>query len=228
MIFRLKTLNFPINFKVPDEIFSSSLGYLIQQYVLMSGRLKPVGPVSEENLVLALQSGDEPALRSLYRLHYPMVVQMVINNGGTLQEGKDIFQETLIIFYEKLKDESFQLNCQVKTYLYSVSRRLWLKQLERKSRHTNVLNDTHEYIELNHEEIGKQEDQYTSMHRALESIGEPCRSILKDFYLENQSMDTITRKFGYTNSDNAKTQKYKCLQRLKKQFFEYYKSNREQ
>jgi hypothetical protein len=33
-------------------------------------------------------------------------------------------------------------------------------------------------------------------------------------------MDEIAEKFGYTNADNAKTQKYKCLQRLKKYFFE--------
>jgi hypothetical protein len=33
-------------------------------------------------------------------------------------------------------------------------------------------------------------------------------------------MDEIAEKFGYTNSDNAKNQKYKCLQRLKKYFFE--------
>jgi hypothetical protein len=33
-------------------------------------------------------------------------------------------------------------------------------------------------------------------------------------------MEEIAEKFGYTNADNAKTQKYKCLQRLKKYFFE--------
>ena len=30
--------------------------------------------------------------------------------------------------------------------------------------------------------------------------------------------------FGYTNADNAKTQKYKCLMRLKKLFFAQYKN----
>jgi hypothetical protein len=35
-------------------------------------------------------------------------------------------------------------------------------------------------------------------------------------------MDDITEKFGYTNADNAKNQKYKCLKRLKKTFFEVY------
>jgi hypothetical protein len=32
-------------------------------------------------------------------------------------------------------------------------------------------------------------------------------------------MQEICTEFGYTNADNAKTQKYKCLTRLKKLFF---------
>lgn len=36
-------------------------------------------------------------------------------------------------------------------------------------------------------------------------------------------MQVITEKYGYTNSDTAKNQKYKCLQRLKKLFFATYK-----
>ncbi|HYG20441.1 MAG TPA: sigma-70 family RNA polymerase sigma factor, partial [Ohtaekwangia sp.] len=36
-------------------------------------------------------------------------------------------------------------------------------------------------------------------------------------------MEAISTKFGYTNADNAKNQKYKCLQRLKKLFFTDYK-----
>jgi hypothetical protein len=66
------------------------------------------------------------------------------------------------------------------------------------------------------------------MHQALESLGEPCRSILKDFYLNSQSMENITEKFGYTNADNAKNQKYKCLKRLKKTFFDFYNNGGDQ
>ncbi len=61
------------------------------------------------------------------------------------------------------------------------------------------------------------------MHHSLDQLGEPCKTILRDFYLYNKSMEEITDKFGYTNADNAKTQKYKCLQRLKALFFKEYK-----
>jgi hypothetical protein len=37
-------------------------------------------------------------------------------------------------------------------------------------------------------------------------------------------MQEIATSFGYTNSENAKNQKYKCLMRLKKLFFSQYKN----
>lgn len=184
--------------------------------------MKQVQPVTEDEILRRLHAGDELVLKQVYRQHYQMVVHLVMNNGGSLQEAKDIYQESLIVFYEKVKEDAFELNCKIKTFIYSVSRRLWLKQLQRKNRFTSQLSDTEEYVEVPWEEAGQREEQYHAMHTALEALGEPCRSILKDFYLHNQSMEEITEKFGYTNADNAKNQKYKCLKRLKKMFFDVY------
>ena len=62
--------------------------------------------------------------------------------------------------------------------------------------------------------------QFTLMDKVLKKLGEPCKTIIEDYYLHSRSMQEICEKFGYTNADNAKTQKYKCLQRLKKLFFQ--------
>ena len=186
--------------------------------------MKQVKPVSEEEVVLALRRQDERVLKTVYKQHYPQIANMVINNGGSVQEAKDIYQETIIIFYEKMQDEAFTLTCRINTFLYSVARRLWLKQLQYKNRFTETFSETAESVDLDWTEVGKQEDQYESMHKALDSMGEPCRTILKDFYMHSASMEDITEKFGYTNSDNAKTQKYKCLKRLKKLFFSFYQN----
>ena len=57
---------------------------------------------------------------------------------------------------------------------------------------------------------------------SLEELGEPCATLIKDFYIRKMNMDEISDKFGYTNSDNAKNQKYKCLQRLKRLYFDNF------
>jgi RNA polymerase sigma factor (sigma-70 family) len=187
--------------------------------------MKQVQPVFEDEQVALLRQKDEQTLKAVYRHNYPIITNMVVNNGGSLAEAKDVYQEAVIILYEKLQDDSFELNCRIKTFLYSVSRNIWLKELKAKNRFGGSIDDNEEYLELNWEEVNQVEDQYQAMNEALKSIGEPCSTILKDFYINKSSMDVITEKFGYTNTDNAKNQKYKCLKRLKKLFFTHYNNN---
>ena len=87
--------------------------------------MKPVQVATEEEQIRLLQSGDESVLQLIYRQYYQAIVHLVMNNNGSLQEAKDVYQETLIIFYEKVKEGNFELNCKLKTFLYSISRNLW-------------------------------------------------------------------------------------------------------
>jgi DNA-directed RNA polymerase specialized sigma24 family protein len=70
----------------------------------------------------------------------------------------------------------------------------------------------------------KHNADFLIMENALNKIGEPCKSLLEAYYLQKKNMLEIAADFGYTNADNAKTQKYKCLVRLKKLFFAQYKN----
>jgi RNA polymerase sigma factor (sigma-70 family) len=105
--------------------------------------------------------------------------------------------------------------------LYAVCRRLWLKRLAEKKRHKGNIKEVETFANIDDEmaEVEEKEKRFTRMGEALNSLGEPCRTIIEDFYIRDFSMETISNKFGYTNADNAKNQKYKCLQRLKKLFF---------
>lgn len=184
--------------------------------------MKQVQPVGEEKLIEALRLKDESVLKLVYRLHYSTITNMVMNNGGSLQEAKDVYQDAVIVLYEKLQDHQFELNCLIRTFLYSVSRNIWLKQLKVKRRFEGSIVDNADLPEPVQELVLDREDQYQAMNLALEALGEPCSSIMRDFYINKSSMEDITEKFGYTNADNAKNQKYKCLKRLKKLFFSYY------
>ena len=70
----------------------------------------------------------------------------------------------------------------------------------------------------------KRQLDFNIMENAMSKIGEPCKSLLEAYYIQKKAMLQIATEFGYTNADNAKTQKYKCLVRLKKLFFAQYKN----
>jgi RNA polymerase sigma factor (sigma-70 family) len=177
---------------------------------------------TDSEIVLGILNDSKDTLNRLYTSYFPMVLQLVLKNNGNEDDAKDIFQESIIVLYNKVKGGNFELNSKLKTFLYSVCRRLWLKRLNEQSKTIRNVQDFSEIIAVEddlekHEEKDK---QFAIMESSLLQLGEPCKTIIEDYYIHNRSMQEICEKFGYTNADNAKTQKYKCLQRLKKLFFQ--------
>lgn len=153
-----------------------------------------------------------------------MVQAFILNNNGTYDDARDIFQEAIITLYEKAKSESFVLTCQIKTYIYSVCRRLWLKRLQQMGRFIAQSESLEETVSVEEdlEVHEKRNADFVIMERAMNSLGEPCKGLLEAYYINKKGMTEISAEFGYTNADNAKNQKYKCLMRLKKLFFTQY------
>ena len=155
-----------------------------------------------------------------------MVQSLIINNNGTSDDAKDIFQEAMIVLYQKSRSPKFELNCLIKTYLYSVSRRLWLKRLHQLQKFSGRVESMAETVPVEEEleQHGKRNADFEAMEHSMMNLGEPCKSLLEAYYLQKRNMVEIASSFGYTNADNAKNQKYKCLNRLKKLFFAQHKN----
>lgn len=187
----------------------------------MNNSLKSSVPTDRE-VILGILNNSEDTLNKLYKAYFAMVLQFILNNNGNEDDAKDVYQETIIILYNKIKEGDFELSSKLKTYIYSVSRRIWLKKLTQNSKKAGNITDYEDVLAVE-EDVEQHEEkdlQFVKMQSALDHLGEPCKTIIQDFYIHNLSMQDICEKFGYTNTDNAKTQKYKCLQRLKKIFFQ--------
>lgn len=180
----------------------------------------------EQELIKGLSVNDKSAIELIYKENFGVVQSLVLNNNGSEDDAKDIFQEALIVLYEKAKSGVFELNCQIKTYLYSVSKRLWLKRLQKNSRYELPSDGLEEtvYVEDDMGSHERRNVEFGMMEYAMAHLGEPCKSLLEAYYLKKSSMQDIAETFGYTNADNAKNQKYKCLIRLRKLFFAQYKN----
>ena len=180
----------------------------------------------ELSVFRAIGKNDKKAIESVYSENYTLIQNFVVNNNGTEDDARDIFQEAMIVLYEKAKQQDFELTCQIRTYLYSVCRRLWLKKLQYARRiESRVENfDKVVSVEEDLEDHEKLSLQYQNMRTSMGKIGEPCKSLIEAYYVHQKNMHEIAGFFGYTNADNAKNQKYKCLVRLKKLFFAQYKN----
>ncbi len=174
--------------------------------------------MTDEQIVTGIRTNDPVALRTLYRQHYKMIVHFIRQNNGSEADAKDIYQEAMIVLVEKIRKEEFELLSKLKTFIYAVSRRLWLKQLKKNERYSGEVKD-HEYYEdwtADTDDIESLREQHAVIEKSMAELGEPCKTVLVDFYFRGYTMEEIATKMGYTNPANAKNQKYKCFQRLKK------------
>lgn len=177
---------------------------------------------SDEEFIEGLRKGDNEVLKALYKKYFQLVLKFIVNNNGTQEAAQDVYQECMIVLYENSQDPQFQLHCQLQTYVYSVARRLWLKQLKKAGKTFLMKEDEELDLADVSEDISlhlQKESDLEKLNLSMSQLGEPCRSLIHEFYVNRLSMDEISARYGYTNADTAKNQKYKCLQRLKKYFF---------
>jgi RNA polymerase sigma factor (sigma-70 family) len=164
--------------------------------------------MNEKDLFERIQKGDEKALEFIYKKYYRMMTKLVITNSGTEDEARDVYQDALVVFWQKARSGNLVLTSKMSTYIYSICQNLWRKELDRKKRLSNEEKDASETLDMDGPEREK------IIAQCLDQLGETCRKVLMYYYFDELSMQEIADKLGFANTDTAKTKKYKCKQKL--------------
>ena len=169
---------------------------------------------NEKDLIKGLVQRDTAVLRYTYNEYFPMIQDLVIKNGGSSADAADIFQEGMIVLYEKVQEQSTQWTSSLKTYLYAVCRNKWLMELRRKKNKGTINLEDQSTLK---EESSIQNDIVSTernelMRKHFKSLGEDCQKVLKLFF-EATSLREIGEIMGFSEA-YAKKKKFTCQQKL--------------
>lgn len=170
---------------------------------------------NEQELLTALRKSDPGAFRQVYVMHFNMVKFFILKNNGSEEDAHDIFQEAMVVLFERLTAGKFELTSSLKTWLYAVCRNKWMKLLEKQKRNVRITDFESADDVLLPDEISDETEKLLVLRKSLARLGVGCRKLLLLFYYFKKSMEEIAVELNYTNADNTKSQKYKCLQKLK-------------
>ena len=145
----------------------------------------------------------------LYKKAFPTVARYIANRGGTFDEAKDIFQDALVIYYEKEVAGNLTVNSTETAYLVGIAKHLWLKRF--KDSASNISLDG---IDMTDIDIAGEASSQRIIH-FLEKSGRKCMELLKSFYYDQQPMTEIAEIFGFSGIRSATVQKYKCLEKVR-------------
>ena len=170
---------------------------------------------NDKELVEALKKGEESAYHQLYKDHFNMVKYFITNNSGRAEDVSDVFQETLTVLFEKARDQKLMLTSAMKTLVYSIARNIWLNRL-RDQKKSPKITDLETFVQIeDDDDKAEKEIQFDVLEKCIEALGAPCKSLLTQFYYFKNSLVELAEEFNYENTNTVKSQKYKCMKRLR-------------
>jgi len=124
------------------------------------------------------------ALKIVYQANSNLICSYILKNRGSIDEAKDVFQETMIAFYENVRDNKFKGESTIATYLYSIAKFKWLNQLKKKG----VRASHHDQLKPNEFEASPlatliDAEKQDAVLGVLTKLGEPCKKIVDSQYL---------------------------------------------
>jgi len=175
---------------------------------------------SDAELVTALKHPIEmdAAIKVIYKEYYGLLENYVLTNNGTKEDAADIIQETIIAFIEIVEEDKFRGEASVKSFLYSITRNLWLAELRKRSSSENrnrifeKAKDTTEHASVQHL---VQREHFAVIQQLFDKLGAKCKQLLMLVYYEDLPMSDIVEQMpDYQNEQVLRNKKYKCIKQL--------------
>jgi RNA polymerase sigma factor (sigma-70 family) len=173
--------------------------------------LKSINKYSDEELLKGLLTYDEKILHEFYIRYFPVVKKLILNNNGTEEDAKDLFHDVLLVIFQKLRHEDFRLTCSLKTFLYSIARFKWLRELQKRKRISHEMDDDEHCIDLDADIalLFEYNERMLLYRKVFDELSADCRKVLS-LFIEGYSIKEITKIMGYKSSQHTKNRQYRC------------------
>jgi len=150
----------------------------------------------------------EAIITGWYERVFPRVCQYLHKRGRSLDDARELFQEAVVLYYEKLVSQNSEVASNDEAYLMGIVKKLWLKQLNSERKKENLDG-------IDFSDTKEPEPSVLRILEFLKQTGAKCMNLLQAFYYDNSSMKEISSQFGFGSERSATVQKYKCLEKVR-------------
>lgn len=184
--------------------------------------------MSDKEYIVAFKENDQKAISRFYNdyrngFFHDIGLRFHNLNAELLAE---IFQESVIRLWKnigtgKLTPET--LSSTLAAYLYCIGRNVAMEVFRREGIFLKTDLDEKTMAELASDSVadiwfGRESEQEVAVRKAVYAMGEPCAPLLLLFYWDKLTWEDIALQLHYKDANSAKSQKYKCIQKLKAKF----------
>lgn len=169
---------------------------------------------SNEEIVKGIYERRNNVLLFLYDEYFKLIRSYILRNNGTEEEAEDVFQDTILIVYEKIKSDKLKLSSSFATYFYAICRNLWLQRLQllQRTQSEDQATDSWNEIPSPEEYMDYEEEKLFQVH--FRKLDKDCQHVLTS-YFERKPFRTIADELQFS-PNYIKKLKFKCKEKLYK------------
>jgi RNA polymerase sigma factor (sigma-70 family) len=198
--------------------------------------------MTDKEIIESFLNNDQMGIRKAYyawRMPFDQSISRLLPND---EDRADAYQEAFIrlqqhILTERLTADNIQKS--LLAYFKTIGRYVALEIINQRNKgqnHTDEENDIDtinikEELEFSDEPMDDEplssdqsfdpnddmdtQERERIIRSLVEQLGKPCAPLLLGHLWENKSMEILAQELGYSNADSAKSQKAKCMKKVK-------------
>lgn len=160
--------------------------------------------LSDKNIIEGIRKQDDKILNWLYDNYFQTVKNHIIRNSGSKDDASDIFQDSIIVLYNQICDNTLVLTSDLKGYFFGIARNIWSNYLRTRKETDEIYADIPD--ETAQEETNDRLFERI-VSRAFEKLDHGHQTILT-LFSEGKSYEVIAKKLKMKNEDYARRKKY--------------------
>lgn len=147
-----------------------------------SQNLNPSSETESGKYLRGIRECSRTVIEEIYRKYSKDIERMIVQNSGTADDAKDVFQEVMISLYRQAH-AGLEIRCSFYTFLSLACKKRWLTQLSSKHMSkTQYGEDTLPNIVSISEEVNvmlREDDRMKLMMEKLKMMNDGCREVIE-------------------------------------------------
>ena len=174
--------------------------------------------ITDQQIIEGFRNNDRRIINGFYAANKGAFLNHFRNTYGK-DDGYliDLYQEAIVTLWENIqKGKLGKMTSTLTTYLFAVGKyKMMANDRKFKEMTTELDLQNLDLVDDDAEETAEQEERERKIDEIMSRMTYPCSDILRMHYWEKLSGEEIAVQMKYASTDAVKTQKYKCMQKLK-------------
>ena len=179
--------------------------------------------MTQNEIIVLLGSGDRKTLKKIYAEHRSAFIAFARKFSLPTEDILDTYQDTMVILQQQaLEGRLKDLTCSLRTYIFSIGKHLLHEKVRLKNRQSSIpisVSGAYNYKEIVSDYVqDKNDEELEKLKKVFLKMGNKCQEVLTLSFYRGYTNDEIAEELQYENTNVVKSQKSRCLKKLKELF----------